>query len=109
MVVEGWEEAGVVERGWRSNNYIFLGAKLREASDEVAGHVHSELFQTLEVSRLELVLLLLHLQFSLQLWRRTREKGGAQVKYSVFCGLKWWCSLDVVQHLAYNLKRTGVK
>ena len=89
--------------GWRSNNYLFLGAKLWEASDEVAGHVHSELFQTLEVSCLELVLLLLHLQLGLQLWKRTGGGGGggggAQVKYSVFCGLKWWCSLD----LRYNI------
>ena len=68
----GWGGGG----GWRSNNYLFLGAKLWEASDEVAGHVHSELFQTLKVSCLELVLLLLHLQLGLQLWRRAREKGG---------------------------------
>ena len=71
-----WWLKGGRRLGWWRFEVLFLGAKLQEASDEVAGHVHSELFQTLEVSCLQLVLLLLHLQFSLQLWRRTREKGG---------------------------------
>ena len=53
--------------GWSSNDDLLLRPKLWLAGDEVASHVHLQFSQALEVSRLQLVLLLLHLQLSFQL------------------------------------------
>ena len=53
--------------GWSSNDDLLLRPELWLACHEVASHVHPQFLQALEVSRLQLVLLLLHLQLSFQL------------------------------------------
>ena len=67
----GRSDSGALSSGcWLSYNHFFLGAKLWLAGNEIAGHVHSQLFEALEIGRLQLVLFMLHFQFSLQLTGR---------------------------------------
>ena len=51
----------------RSNNYLLLWHKLWSKSDEVAGHVHTQLLKFTEKRRLLLILYLLHLNCHINL------------------------------------------